>query len=331
MVPSLRFLLCSFRVGLTPNPDILCNRHIKFGAFLHEATTRLDADYIATGHYAQNVIGPGDLPALARGVDSNKDQAYFLAGMPADVLRRVMFPIGHLIKDEVKKMARERGYRDIADQKESMGICFIGKRKFRSFLQEYVVDRPGGRIILHEGSRPLVHPETHDGVHLFTLGQRASIGGMHQRCFVVGKDVRCNDLHIVRGNAHPALATATVLASDVRWTAGAPPPDGSRVCLQFRHRQQALDGTVYLPGATAPAETRQVSNVMGHIPGETKTKEWWPLHADECEVLLDVAAAAVTPGQAVVVYDATNHLCLGSGTITDTDIGTGAGYCNVES
>lgn len=303
---------------MTPNPDVLCNRHIKFGHFLQEATERLGVDCVATGHYARITADSNGHPALARGADRSKDQAYFLAGLPSSVLARVLFPIGHMAKEDVKALARSRGFKDIAAQKESMGICFIGKRNFRSFLQEYVENKPGP-IVVHKSEKKCeLHRETHDGLHLFTIGQRALLSGMSARCFVAAKDLEHNTLHIVQGGDHVVLKTAAILARDVRWTSDSPPPCGSSVHIQFRHLQAPFVGRVRLPTQTPRLTPRCLPKFIGNVPNRVFDKEWGPLSNDEVEIRLDEQAVAVTPGQAVVMYDMANHVCLGSASIVDT-------------
>jgi len=355
-----------YTVGLTPNPDTLCNRHIKFGAFLREATSRFNADFVATGHYARITRGPtgNDPPALCCAVDASKDQTYFLSGIPSHDLERVLFPVGHLLKSEVREVARDAGLGWVAAQRESMGICFIGKRKFSDFVREYVPDAPGPMYVhrsikldnkVSSDSRSSSddvscrsdatdHEEintrgseshsalsadgedvaTHRGVHLYTIGQRAHLGGMNSRCFVAAKDLDHGVLHVVEDHNHPALLSSEILAGDCRWTLGRPPAHGAKVLVKVRHRMSPVAATLRAPLSDAltrlGAAKRPALRVVGHVPGKPSrvSAEWGVLTADEAVIVLDVPTMSVAPGQSVVVFDETNTVCLGGGTILDT-------------
>ncbi|KPK33438.1 MAG: thiouridylase [Chlamydiae bacterium SM23_39] len=196
-----------YKKGNTPNPDILCNKEIKFNLFLQKAE-KLNADFIATGHYAQK---RGNCLMKAR--DLSKDQTYFLYTLKSDILKKVVFPIGHLKKEEVRKIAKESGL-ITSEKKDSTGICFIGKRDFRPFLKKYIACKKGaienldGKIV-----------GEHEGVFLYTIGQRKGlgIGGEGEAWFVVEKDVKNNVLIVAQGENHPALMYDSIVVSSLTW------------------------------------------------------------------------------------------------------------------
>ncbi|HVS24615.1 MAG TPA: tRNA 2-thiouridine(34) synthase MnmA, partial [Gammaproteobacteria bacterium] len=222
------------RKGRTPNPDVLCNREIKFGAMARYAR-RLGAARIATGHYARLAGGSADTapatiaasaadgtPQLLKARDAAKDQSYFLAAVDADDLRDVLFPLGELLKSDVREIARNAGL-PVADKKDSTGICFIGERPFAEFLARYVPPSPGA--IVDERGREI---GTHDGLAYYTLGQRHGlrVGGVSDRAeapwYVAGKDAERNELLVVQGHDHALLFDDCLAASEVHWI-GAPP------------------------------------------------------------------------------------------------------------
>ena len=272
--------LREYSAGRTPNPDVLCNAEIKFKAFLEHAM-RLGAARIATGHYAQ--VGPFDgRYALLRGKDATKDQSYFLHRLNQEQLSRVIFPVGHLNKSEVRRIALEAGLPNHA-KKDSTGICFIGERPFREFLNRYLPKAPGP--IVDQNERVVGE---HIGLAFYTIGQRKGIGiggksgSAGEAWYVARKDLAKNTLVVVQGHDHPLLMKTSVEAQDTRWIAGAP-PEGSMHTAKTRYRQ-----------ADAVCKVSKVS-----------------------ENALDVDFAApqraVTPGQSVVLYE--GELCLGGGII----------------
>jgi tRNA-uridine 2-sulfurtransferase len=189
----VQYLVEGYEQGSTPNPDVMCNREIKFGAFLDWALKE-GFDGVATGHYCRRVIGPDGLPAIAEGIDDNKDQSYFLAMVKPEQLQHAWFPIGELTKPEVRKLAREYGFPN-AERKDSQGICFLGKVRINDFLQQYIPDRPGP-IINMQG----VTLGEHLGLHRYTIGQRKGIGipsnHDHKAYVVVAKDLANNALRV---------------------------------------------------------------------------------------------------------------------------------------
>lgn len=276
------YFLEEYKRGRTPNPDVMCNREIKFGEFLNKALD-LGADYVATGHYAR-VIDEGGIYKLLRGVDSNKDQTYFLNALNQTQLSKAMFPIGHLPKLEVRRIAEEAGLYT-AKKKDSTGVCFIGERNFREFLSHYLPAKSGEMIDIVTGEVK----GRHDGLMYYTLGQRQGLGiggsGNGEPWFVAEKDLDRNILYVVQGDKHPSLYSTGLIASDINWIAGADhmPADTFKCTAKFRYRQpdqgvtvsKREDGTLY--------------------------------------VQFDQPQKAITPGQAVVFYD--GEVCLGGGII----------------
>ena len=274
--------LREYAAGRTPNPDVLCNAEIKFRAFLDHAM-RLGAEGIATGHYARLNAREGRLQLL-RGKDPSKDQSYFLHRLTQEQLARVMFPVGGLRKTEVRGIALDAGLPNHA-KKDSTGICFIGERPFREFLNRYLPRTPG-RIVDEKGRRV----GEHIGLAFYTIGQRKGIGigGLAQMrgeaWYVAAKRLDSNELVVVQGHDHPLLMKRSLEASDASWVAGAAPSAPSAHTAKTRYRQ--ADAACTLAG---------VSN--SHLLVEFSEAQW-----------------AVTPGQSVVLYD--GEICLGGGIIT---------------
>ncbi len=276
--------LAEHRAGRTPNPDVLCNREIKFKTFLDNARA-LGAERIATGHYARNACVDGRW-RLLRGRDANKDQSYFLHGLGQQQLAATLFPVGELPKPEVRALALAAGLGTHA-KKDSTGICFIGERDFREFLGRYIPARPG-EIRTPDGRRV----GEHAGVWYYTLGQRGGLGiggtsgSSGEPWYVVGKDVAANVLHAVQGNANEWLLSRRLAASGLAWVDGAAPARGFSCTAKTRYRQ---------------ADQRCHVEVDG----------------DACTVQFDEPQRAVTPGQSVVFYD--GDTCLGGGIIERSD------------
>lgn len=277
--------LAEYAAGRTPNPDVLCNREIKFKHFL-DAAHALGAGFIATGHYAR-VERRGDRHLLLRAVDRSKDQSYFLHQLGQAQLAATRFPLGGLLKREVRRIAAEAGL-PTAAKRDSTGICFIGERDFREFLSRYLPAR-AGEIRTPAGDRIGEHP----GVFYFTLGQREglNIGGVRGYAaapwYVVGKDVRGNVLYVDQGADSPYLRSRRLWSEPAHWIAGQPPASVFRCSAQTRYRQ-----------ADEPCEVRV--NDDGRL-----------------EVRFDRPQRAVTPGQSVVLYD--GEVCLGGAVIERTD------------
>lgn len=280
MEKVFQYFLDEYKRGRTPNPDVMCNREIKFGELLNKVMD-LGADYIATGHYARVEFRDGEYK-LMRGVDQNKDQTYFLNVLGQEQLSKTMFPIGHLPKQQVREIAENAGLAT-AKKKDSTGICFIGERNFREFLQSYLPAKPGD-IETVDGKTI----GRHDGLMYYTLGQRQGLGigggvGSGEPWFVVDKDLHRNVLIVGEGSNHPRLFSTSLIATDVSWVSGNEPESVFRCTAKFRYRQPDQGVTVHLR--------------------EDNT----------CEVVFDQPQKAVTPGQAVVFYQ--DEVCLGGGTI----------------
>jgi tRNA-uridine 2-sulfurtransferase len=277
--------LREYAAGRTPNPDVLCNAEIKFKAFLDHAM-RLGAAKIATGHYARVRQDEGRFELL-KGVDPAKDQSYFLHRLNQQQLSRTLFPVGELKKTEVRRLAAEIGLPN-AKKKDSTGICFIGERPFREFLNRYLSHAPGP--IEDERGRRL---GAHVGLSFYTLGQRQGLGiggvkgrgdahGEHAPWFVAGKDMQRNTLIVVQGHEHPSLQSHALLADDLSWCAGQAPAPG-RYGAKTRYRQ-------------ADAACAYRADGEGRLA-----------------LTFDAAQWAVTPGQSAVLYD--GEVCLGGGVI----------------
>lgn len=274
--------LAEYRAGRTPNPDVLCNREIKFKVFL-DYCRELGAEYIATGHYARAPTPcEGDI-ALLRARDENKDQSYFLYAVAAEAIARTLFPLGEMNKPEVRKLARKAGL-ITHDKRDSTGICFIGERRFADFLQTYLPARPGP--ITTPAGRVLGE---HAGLMYYTIGQRAGlgIGGIRgagdQPWYVADKMLATNTLVVVQGSEHPLLYWRGLRAEQLHWIPQ-PPTEHRLFCTaKTRYRQPDQDCLVELDDSG-------------------------------CQVHFDTPQRAITPGQSVVFYQ--GERCLGGGIIT---------------
>jgi tRNA-specific 2-thiouridylase len=273
--------LAEYRAGRTPNPDVLCNAEIKFKAFLDYAMAQ-GAACIATGHYARVEERDGRR-LLLKGLDPGKDQSYFLHRLNQSQLARTVFPVGHLAKSEVRRIAREAGLPNHA-KRDSTGICFIGERPFREFLSRYLPREPG----------PIVTPEDehvgeHVGLMYYTLGQRQGLGIGGRRgsagepWYVAAKDLESNTLTVVQGHDHERLMSRKLLAGDASWVAGAPPAPAPGLAAKTRYRQADAACAIAVHGAT-------------DFTLDFDDPQW-----------------AVTPGQSAVLYR--GEECLGGGVI----------------
>lgn len=298
-------LVADYEKGRTPNPDILCNSRIKFDHFFRVAFEQVGGDAIATGHYARTSFGedleyaePDRRVKLLKAADQVKDQTFFLSQVSESALRRLMFPLGGLTKDIVKDIAAKEGFPDIAAKKESMGICFIGKRRdgFQQFISEYISPKPGEIKELETGK---VIGE-HQGVHLWTLGQNLRIPGQAMKLYVTARDSESRVLTVVYGRDHPALYSENFFTSRPHWIERQPDDlrhgDKSLNC-QFRvqHSQPLVDGVVSLGMSTTSGRNWEFMDQGSLIVSSAK-----PLRA-------------VTPGQFVVFYQ--GQQCLGSALI----------------
>ncbi|AUX11747.1 tRNA 2-thiouridine(34) synthase MnmA [Latilactobacillus sakei] len=275
------YFLDEYKHGRTPNPDVMCNKEVKFKAFLDYAM-ELDADFIAMGHYAQIERDENGIAHMLRGGDSNKDQTYFLSALSQDQLQKSMFPIGHMQKSEVRRLAEEAGLAT-AKKKDSTGICFIGERNFKQFLGEYLPAQPG-KMMTVDG----LEKGTHDGLMYYTIGQRSGLGiggggESNDPWFVVGKDLEQNILYVGQGYHNELLYADQLDASKMTWITPIDHGTDFHCTAKFRYRQQDVGVTV-------------------HMTSETTAT-----------VVFDAPVRAITPGQAVVFYDGAE--CLGGGTI----------------
>jgi len=273
--------LDELRAGRTPNPDVACNREIKFGVCFEQAR-RLGAEWFATGHYARSATVDGQ-PRLLRAADRGKDQTYFLHTVPGELIARTLFPIGHLTKAEVRRIAHERAL-PVHDKRDSTGICFIGERPFAEFLSGYLPARPGpietvgGRLV-----------GEHRGLMYYTLGQRQGLrlggvrGAAEAPWYVARKDLRRNVLVVTQHHDDPNLMCREFLTEPAHWIAGAPPAEGFTCTVRTRHRQEDQVCSVSL------------------------------LPDGGCRVATAQPQRAVTPGQSAVFYD--GETCLGGGVI----------------
>lgn len=271
------YFLNELKRGRTPNPDILCNKHVKFRAFL-DFCQNDGADMIATGHYARVIHG--EETTMLRGLDNNKDQTYFLCQLNEEQLSKTLFPIGHLEKNEVRKIAEENGL-ITANKKDSTGICFIGERNFSQFLHNYLPAQPGDMIDIDSDEVK----GQHFGLMNHTIGQRKGlmIGGEGEAWFAVGKDLDKNILYVAQGKNNDYLFSDSALITDINWINGNIPNDILECTAKFRYRQADQNISVkFIDDTTAKVYFKQ------------------PIKA-------------VTKGQACVFYD--GEVCLGGGTI----------------
>ena len=270
--------LDEYRIGRTPNPDVVCNKEIKFKEFLEHAL-RLGADYIATGHYARLALDEDGRYVLRKGCDAGKDQSYFLHTLGQDALRRCAFPIGAMRKAQVRARARELGL-PVHDKKDSTGICFIGERRFADFLARFLpecagqIQTPEGEII-----------GAHRGACYYTIGQRRGlgIGGEGDAWYVAGKDIARNIVYAVQGHDHPALMTRELSAENMHWISGAPPSLPASCAAKTRYRQPDQLCVITMPDS------------------------------DCARIRFEQPQWAVAPGQSVVFYR--GDVCIGGGVI----------------
>ncbi|MGF2055037.1 tRNA 2-thiouridine(34) synthase MnmA [Vagococcus fluvialis] len=277
------YFLAEYRLGRTPNPDVMCNKEIKFKAFLDYAM-QLGADYVATGHYAQVKRDEDGTVHMLRGVDNNKDQTYFLSQLSQEQLAKTMFPLGHMEKSEVREIAKKAKLAT-AQKKDSTGVCFIGEKNFKEFLGKYLPAQPGKMVTLDGQVKG-----DHAGLMYYTIGQRQGLGigggqgDNSEPWFVVGKELETNTLLVGQGFHHEHLYATSLEASEVHFTVDTPMPKEFKCTAKFRYRQQDTGVTVIL--------------------NDDQTK---------ATVIFDEAVRAITPGQAVVFYNGDE--CLGGGLI----------------
>ena len=274
--------LSEYKAGRTPNPDILCNKEIKFKAFLEYAAEDLGANYIATGHYVRR-RGADDNAQLLRGLDANKDQSYFLYTLSSKQVGQSLFPVGDIEKPIVRAIAEDLDL-ITAKKKDSTGICFIGERKFKDFLARYLPAQPGN-IRTVEGDIIGLH----DGLMYHTLGQRKGLGiggvkgASEEAWYVVEKDLVNNELIVAQGHDHSALLSTGLIAQQLHWVDRQPIREPLRCTVKTRYRQTDVPCTIE------------------------------PIDDESIKVIFDEPQIAVTPGQSAVFY--LDEVCLGGGII----------------
>ncbi|XP_030380786.1 mitochondrial tRNA-specific 2-thiouridylase 1 [Scaptodrosophila lebanonensis] len=289
-----------YQHGLTPNPDVLCNKHIKFDLFHKHALQTLQYDAVATGHYACNSLGnylehadkqtQAEEARLLIPADKLKDQTFFLAGIPKASLQRTMFPLGHLHKPEVKQLARHIGLHRLAQKRESTGICFVGKRDFKAFIREYISSRTGDFVDIDSGAVV----GKHEGIHQWTVGQRCRLNSYLQPYYVARKEAASNVIFVAAGHHHPALHSRHMHTADINWLCSQAHRElleaGSLRCrFRFQHTKPLVECTIW------PSD-----NAFDHF-----------------EVFLEEPLRAITPGQYAVFYD--DVACLGTARILSAE------------
>lgn len=287
-------LVKDYRTGLTPNPDILCNAHIKFNLFFKYAKERLDADIVATGHYARTSFDENwHLVDDQRGVklltseDTHKDQTFFLCNIQQAALRRTLFPVGHLLKSHVRRIATENGLDHVAQRRDSTGICFIGKRPFQDFIDQYIQRSPGNFVDIDTGQ---VVGE-HHGIHMWTIGQRCRLGGQRKPYFIVDKDPDTQAISVASGTDHPALFSTKFTTSLPHWIHSEPLDlfEGRPFHCRFRFQH-----------------TKPLTNAVLVTSDDGRG----------LQVTLEEPLRAITPGQFAVFYSGPE--CLGCARIVQT-------------
>ncbi len=256
-----RFLK-EYSQGYTPNPDVLCNREIKFD-LLQKKVVELGGDFLATGHYCRLDVSRQGVELL-RGKDPHKDQSYFLCGTRQESLKNVLFPLGDMTKTEVRAIAAQAGLAT-AQKRDSTGICFIGKRPFKSFLEQFVPNLEGD--IIDYDSQKIVG--SHEGAHYYTIGQRRGldIGGSEKPCYVVGKDMEKNIVYIVRGEDHPLLYQQELTAKELNWFVS--PESITRCSAKVRYRSEDEECEILHTGEQDKVRVRFASPVKAITPGQT--------------------------------------------------------------
>jgi tRNA-specific 2-thiouridylase len=282
--------LNEYKIGRTPNPDILCNKEIKFKTFLENAQD-LKANYMATGHYVRKDFHDGKY-RLLKALDNNKDQSYFLYTITQEQLAYSLFPLGEIAKPKVRQIAEELDL-IVANKKDSVGICFIGEKNFQQFLSQYLTPNPGNIVTEHGNT-----VAKHRGLMYYTIGQRQGlgIGGVKDApqlpWFVVAKNHQTNELIVAQSGDHPLLLSKNLIANNITWVAGESPDFPLKCKAKTRYRQADQDCLVSLSD----------NQELGII---------------ELKVEFDQQQRAVTPGQSVVFYD--NDVCLGGAIIKHTN------------
>lgn len=282
-------LLDGYENGITPNPDILCNKHIKFGALFDYAINTLKVDWLATGHYAKLQYSRNGV-RLMKAKDLNKDQTFFLSQVREEALRKTLFPVGDILKSDVKKLAEKSGLIHFAEKKESFGICFIGNRKFKDFISEYISTPPGVMVDIDTGRRVCKHK----GIHLWTLGQCIHQPSQSSAYYVCDINPASNIIYVAAGRDHPSLDCHQIFCAKPHWISG-------------RHQKLMKTHQVLV----CDVRTRHRANF---------TKCNIMFFGDKGKLVVDLAepiSGLVAPGQYAVFYD--GNECLGSAMIVGKD------------
>lgn len=293
------YMLDEYKAGCTPNPDILCNKNMKFSTFLNHARDTHNTEVIATGHYARTSFGedlqhynPSKGARLLQAVDRWKDQTFYLSQIPQKSLQHTMFPVGDYNKDVVRKIAESAKLSRVAHKRDSTGICFIGTRNFQDFISEYIEDKPGQFIDL-DTREPVGY---HQGIHQWTVGQRCLLPGMKKAYFVAEKQKESNNIIVVAGSDHPALYASTLFTEPFYWIHSPPPKlfsEGQLECMfRFQHTHSLIPCVI----------TTHSNNPWHHSPTQ-----------NNMAISLAEPTRAITPGQFAVLYHGDE--CLGSARI----------------
>lgn len=280
------YMIAEYRAGRTPNPDVMCNRYVKFGGFFDWAMVQ-GADYVATGHYAR-IIDDANVFSLVAGDDSNKDQSYFLWTLGQRELSKTIFPVGNIEKPEVRRLARKFGLAT-AEKKDSQGLCFVGKIDIKEFLSHYIDSKKGD--VLDVSGRVI---GSHEGVWMYTIGERHgfTISGEHKTAsdapyYVVSKDIAKNTIIVAHDvNTGDAKGLVNIDIKQVNWTRDVSPELGMRLSARSRYRETLFPVTLVSYDATARM----------------------------AKLTLDTAHPTLSPGQSLVIYD--GHICLGGGILS---------------
>jgi tRNA (5-methylaminomethyl-2-thiouridylate)-methyltransferase len=328
----------SLRRGYTPNPDVACNRVVKFDALLGACRQDLGADVLATGHYARTVrVDGGDDYGhgwrLLQGRDTEYDQTYFLSSVDRAALSRVLFPLGELTKQEVRELARDFGLSKVSEKKSSTGICFIGKRNFGAFVEEYLPPRSGVFIDVDDlvlgsgdehGNASAARPTPLGpcrNIHALTYGQNAGIGGLDRKAFVVGKDLRSDVVYVCRDREHPSLYTSSALVEDLHWISESHERvwettrrlSGVQYKARYREPQRGVSEMLMEDGNGMSGPPRPRPSRYWGLDGENLKGEDLELSKPSVWISFTEPAYAITPGQYIVLYD--GEVCVASARI----------------
>jgi tRNA-specific 2-thiouridylase len=307
--------------GITPNPDVKCNKEIKFKALLEKALS-IGANYLATGHYARLLKNKDGNNMLCRALDDSKDQTYFLSYVDQSALNKVLFPIGHFMKRDVKALAARIGLEN-ADRKESMGVCFVGKRKFSSFLSQYISPQIGKFI--HVDSHECFGD--HKGLAFYTIGQSASIDGGKEKYFVISKNYQTNTIYVGKWD-HPLLFSSSCIISDIHWIS--PPTSNSNKLMceyKIRHpiKKRYLPTCDLILNFSNQQETKSDQKENGEENMDLSS----PSSSQFVHITFHIPERGVAKGQTISIYQ--GEICLGGGVIYSTSCATTCDYHSTQN